>query len=195
MRRTEFMSRAALIGCAALLALAKPGEAAKPLERFTAFAVDMNSARAGARAGTIDIVINRWSTDDEGRQLASALREGGPESLLHSLQKIKDPVGYIQTPGSVGYPLRFARQTSTGDGGRRILLGTDRPISFLEAVNRDIVTSEYPFMVIDLRFDAKGVGQGRLLPLARVTSDEDHVVEIENYLSEPVRLTSVRKVE
>ena len=30
------------------------------------------------------------------------------------------------------------------------------------------------------------------MPLAKITEDQDHVVEIENYASEPVRLTAVQ---
>jgi hypothetical protein len=179
-------------GVLAMTATASP--AAEPLERFTAFAVDMSAQARGSRTGTVDIVINRWSSDEERDRLAAALKEGGPDALLKALQKIKEPAGSIQTPGSVGYPLRFARQVPTGDGGRRILLGTDRPISYFEATSRP-VTSDYPFMVVDLRLDAKGEGQGRLLPIARVTANDDHVVDVENYTSEPVRLNSVRKVK
>ena len=177
-----------------LAALSSRSEAAKPLARYTAFAVDLSAQNAGARAGTLDIVINRWTTPQERRTLAAALKEGGPAMLLKALQKIKDPAGYIQTPGNVGYPLRFAHQLPTGDGGQRILIATDRPVSFFEATNRT-VTSDYPYLLVDMRLDAKGEGQGKLLPLARVTSSDDNVVDIENYASEPVRLTSIRKVE
>ena len=180
-------------GLAAMMA-AGAAFAADPLERFTAFAVDPSAQAAGSRTGTVDISIDHWSSDAERDRLLSAIREGGTDSLLRELQKIKKPAGYIQTPGNVGYPIRFARQIPTSDGGRRVLLGTDRPISFLEASNPS-VTSQYPFMIVDLRLDAKGEGQGRLLPLARVTADPDHVVDIENYTSEPVRLSKVRRVK
>ena len=185
-----------LAACAvgALVTVAAPdARAAKALERLTAFAVDMSNMAGRTRAGTVDIVINRWSTDDERARLLGALRENGSDGLLHELQKVKDPVGYIQTPGHIGYPLRFARQVPTADGGRRLIVATDRPISFLEAVNKPL-TTDYPFMVVDIRLNARNEGEGKLLPLARITANEDHVVEIENYASEPVRLTSVREV-
>jgi hypothetical protein len=171
-----------------------PALAAKPVERLTAFAVDMSNTAGRTRAGSIDIVIDRWSTDQERDQLRSALREGGSDALLRALQKIKDPAGYIRTAGSIGYPLRFARAIPTSDGGRRIIIATDRPVSFLEASNQPR-TLDYPFMLIDVRLNAKGEGQGKLLPLAKITADEDHVVEIENYASEPVRLTEVKETK
>jgi hypothetical protein len=192
MRRNGFTATT-LITCSFVLGLAAASRAADPIERFTAFAVDMSAqARPGARSGTIDIVINRWSTDAERKRLADALRENGTDSLLHELQKVKDPVGYIQTPGNVGYPLRFARKVTTSAGGERVLLGTDRPISYFEATNPGI-TTDYPFMVIDLTIGPNGEGQGRLMPLARVTANDDHVVDVENYTTEPVRLTQVKR--
>jgi len=192
MRRQGFFTTASL---AAVLLAAAAARADKAIDHFTAFTVDMSAqARPGARTGTVDISINRWSTDEERARLAAAVRENGPDALLKELQKVKDPVGYIQTPGNVGYPLRFARQVRMADGTRRILLGTDRPISYFEATNQPI-TADYPFMVIDLTIGPNGEGQGRLLPLARVTANDDHVVDIENYTTEPVRLTQVRETK
>jgi hypothetical protein len=168
--------------------------AAKPVEHLTAFAVDMSNMAGRTRAGTVDIVINRWSSDQERDTLRAALREGGTDSLLKTLQKIKEPAGYIRSTGSVGYPLRFAREIPNSDGGRRIIVATDRPVSFLEATTQPR-TMDYPFMLIDIRLDANGKGQGKLMPLAKVTESEDHVVEIENYASEPVRLNEVRELK
>jgi hypothetical protein len=192
MKRISVLSTAVL--SLGFLLPAAPSRAAEPIERFTAFAVDLSAQASRNRTGTVDINIDRWSTDAERNQLRDALRESGPDKLLSALQKIKDPVGSIQTPGHIGYPLRYARQIPLGNGGRRILLGTDRPISFFEAVNGG-ATKDYPFLVIDLTVDAEGKGQGRLLPIARITANDDHAVDIENYTSEPVRLNEVRKVK
>src|SRR5262249_49636839 len=49
-------------------------------ERFTALAVNMsNVGRPGA--STIDIAVNRWSTDAERDRLLNTLLENGPEKL------------------------------------------------------------------------------------------------------------------
>jgi hypothetical protein len=182
---------ASAIGVGAALVAPLDGvRAAKPIERLTAFAVDMSNMAGARNTATVDIVIDRWSTDAERDTLRAALREGGPEGLLKALQKVKE-VGRISSAGSLGYPLRFARQAASPSGGRRILLGTDRLISFLELRDQPR-TVNYPFMVIDIRLDAGGKGEGKLMPLAKITEDRDHIVEIENYASEPVRLTSVQ---
>ena len=167
--------------------------AAKPVEHLTAFAVDTSNLAVRTRSGTIDMVINRWSTPEERAAFISAIREGGNDGLLKALQKNKE-VGYIRTPTSIGYELRFAQEIPTAEGGKRILLATDRYVSFLEAVNQPR-TVDYPFMLVDIRLGPDGKGQGKLMPLAKVTMNEDHVVEIENYASEPVRLTEVRELK
>ena len=168
--------------------------AAKPVEHLTAFAVDMSNMANRTRAGTIDIVINRWSSDQERDQLVAALREGGSDGLLKALQKIKEPAGYIRTPSSIGYPLRFAREIAISDGGKRIIVATDRYVSFLEASTQPR-TVDYPFMLVDIRLGPDGKGTGKLMPVAKITANEDHTVEIENYASEPVRLTEVRELK
>jgi hypothetical protein len=94
----------------------------------------------------------------------------------------------------VGYPLRFAWQIPMPDGGKRIIVATDRPVSFLEATS-GARTMDYPFMLIDVRLGPDGKGEGKLMPVAKVSVNDEHVVEIENYASEPVRLTEVREVE
>lgn len=191
MRKEAWLLAACVVAGSMAVAPRETALAAKPLERLTAFAVDMSNMAGRDRSAIVDIVIERWSTDQERDQLRAALREGGPDGLLRALQKVKD-AGYIRSAGSLGYPLRFARQIPRRDGGRRILIGTDRPISFLEARGRP-QTIDYPFMLIDIRLGADGKGEGKLMPLAKITEDPDHVVEIENYASEPVRLMSVRK--
>jgi hypothetical protein len=183
-----------IVSIAAVAATTGTLIAAKPIEHLTAFAVDMSNLANRTRAGTIDIVVNHWSSDQERDQLLAALREGGSDALLKALQKIKEPAGYIRTPSSIGYPLRFARQISMADGGKRIIVATDRYVSFLEATTQPR-SADYPFMLVDIRMSPDGKGTGKLMPLAKVTMNEDHVVEIENYASEPVRLTEVRQLK
>src|SRR5262245_37446072 len=163
----------------------------KPVERFTAFAIDM-SGTARRNTASVDIVVNRWSTEAERDRLLAALKEKGSDGLLKDLQKVDPEVGYIRTANSLGYPLRFAYQTPLPSGGRRILIATDRRMSFLE-LTQGTRTRDYPFMIVELRLGPNGEGEGKLMPLARVTQYPDDVVEIENYSIQPVRLTNVKK--
>ena len=167
-------------------------------EQFTAFAVNMGTAfgvpRTG-QAGTVDITIDRWSTDAERKGLVDAfLREGSGDALLHALQKTKR-VGFIRLPNTLGYDLHYARQVPGEDGGRRIIIATDRRISFWEAREQPR-TMDYPFTLIEMRLDKNDAGEGKLALATKISlsKDKQHI-ELENYGSEPVRLNEIKKVK
>ena len=157
-------------------------------ERFSAFAVDLGSTY-GTATSMVTINVDRWSTPEERRHLESVLAESGPEALLTAVQKSK-PVGRLYTAGSVGYDLRFAYQVPLASGGRRIVLGTDRPLSFREASYRPR-SRDYPFTVLEMRVDENGRGQGNMVVASKVTSLGE-TIEVENYGIHPVRLMQVR---
>ncbi len=167
-----------------------------PVLRLRAFAFNPNRANPGTGTGSLDIVIERWSTPAERDRLTDVLAEqGGGDALLSAVQKIKPRCGYINTPGSVGWDLQFAQEVPLPDGGRRILLGSDRPMGFWERANQPR-SSEYEFMLAEIRLDKDGRGDGALSPAASVGYDEDtKTVEVENYENQPVRLTEVQVVK
>ena len=115
-------------------------------EEFTAVTIMNNNLGSGA--GTVQISVDRWSNEAERNRLGTILREKGPDTFLKALQDTPR-VGRIRTPDSMGYELRYAQQTKTEDGGRRIVIITDRPISFWEARERPrtmITMSDSPGM-------------------------------------------------
>lgn len=163
----------------------------QPLERLLATSVNMSNV-GRANAGRIEIVIERWSSERERDALITTLKDKGSDALLSQLQKMPR-VGYIRNAngGSVGWDLHFARERKLEDGGRQIILGTDRPIGAWEAMNRPR-SSDYEFTVADIRFDGDGKGVGKLAVAAKITTnDKTGAIEIENFSSEPVRLTDV----
>ena len=103
--------------------------------RLTAFAVSAGGATTSAVASQFEITIDRWSTTAETQRLMTVLKDKGADALLESLRDQRS-VGSIRTPGNLAYDLRFASTEPGEDGGHRIFLATDRPISFWEAVNR-----------------------------------------------------------
>jgi hypothetical protein len=177
------------------LAIAAPSaqsNMAKP-EKFTAFAVDISNTAPRARTSTVDVTINRWSTDTERDQLLSIFRDKGQDALLEALQKLP-VVGYINTPGTLKYDLHFARQRSEVDGGRMVFLMTDRYIGQWEAVNRPR-TIDYPFTLIQLQLDKDGNGVGKASVYTKITQAKDGTIELENFSSQPVMLNEVRKAK
>lgn len=159
-------------------------------ERFTANAV--NISEIGAPGATqLDIVVERWSSEAERDGLVAAAQKG-PQVLLETLQKNRR-VGFLRSPESLGYEMRFSQQTATEEGGRRIILMTDRPIGFAEAVNRPF-TIQYPFTVVELRLNKDSEGEGTITIATRITSNRrTKALELENLASQPVMLKEVRK--
>jgi len=180
---------------AAMLGFATPAAPrtalSDPIERYVATAVNMGvPGRAGA--GTIEIAVERWSSDAERDRLLTVLLEKGSDALLSELQKMPR-AGSIRSVNSLGYDLRYARTSSTGDGAERVVLATDRPIGFWEATNQPR-SIEYPFTVVEMRLGPNGVGEGKLSLATKILADRDtHEIVLENYASQPVMLTSVRR--
>jgi hypothetical protein len=162
----------------------------KPALRLRAFAVNLNSP-ARARTGTLDITIERWSTPAEAAKLRDILAEKGADALLEALQKMKPRAGVIQRTGQLGWDIHFAQQVVASNGSRRIVIATDRPMSFWEAANQPR-SADYAFTLAEIRLGADGKGEGKLVPAAKINYDkETNTLEIENYNTEPTRLTQV----
>jgi len=159
--------------------------------RLHAFAVDM-SGSGRTRAGALEIAIERWSTDEERTRLRAILIERGADALLSALQKVKPRAGYIRTSSTPGWDIYYAREEPVGDGGRRVIIATDRPMSFWELRNQPR-SVEYDFTLAELRLSKDGKGEGKLATAAKISwNPRTSTIEIENYGIEPVRLTAVR---
>ena len=157
-------------------------------ERFTAMAVNME--RGGS--ATIEIVVNRWSTNAEREKLMSVLMEKGPDKLLDVLQSMPR-VGYFRNLQSIGYDIHYSAKTNLPDGGERVVLATDRRIGFWEASNRPR-SIDYPFTVIELHLNGDGEGEGKMSIATKITADkESNTIVLENYGTQPVLLQSVKR--
>jgi hypothetical protein len=174
------------------LAASRAGADDPELLRLTAFSVDLNNR---TRTNTIDIVIERWTTDEEAANFKAILIEKGGSKLLTTLQKVKPRCGYVRTSTSLGWDIYFAKDTPLASGGRKIVLASDRPISVWEAQNNGR-SMDYEFSLVEIHIGADGKGQGKAIKAAKVEYNrETNTLEIENYQREPVRLTEVKIVE
>jgi hypothetical protein len=191
MTRSKLLSVVLLASLAGASGTARPASAHDAVLRLQAFAVDMSGA-GRARAGTLEIVIERWSTDEERDRLHAILIESGADALLSALQKVKPRAGYIRTSSSLGWDIHYAREEPVGDGGRRMIIATDRPMRFWERWNQPR-SAEYDFTLAEIRLNKDGKGEGKLATAAKVSwNPRTSTIEIENYGIEPVRLTEVR---
>jgi hypothetical protein len=156
-------------------------------ESFTATAIVNNNLGSGA--GTVLIDVTRWSTEAERTKLVNALRDKGPQALLDELRDQR-PTGTIRTPDSLAYDLRFAHQMPGEDGGRRVVVATDRPIGFWEA-SAQPRTIDYPFTVVQMQFGPDGKGKGTLSYATKIVA-RGKVIELENFATSPIMLTEIR---
>ena len=152
-------------------------------ERFTANAVSL-STQYGTGQQTVEINVNRWSPSSDRAALMKS-----PDELLKQLQKMR-PVGTIRTPDSIGYDLHYAQQTPLPEGGRSIVIATDRPIGFWEATNRPR-SIDYPFTVIQMNLDRNGMGSGTMSYATRITT-KNNIIELEDFATQSIMLNNIR---
>jgi len=173
---------------AALLTFAASAQTMGTPERFTASAININNGQAG----TIDITVNRWSTDKQRDALMATMVKKGPEKLLDALQDMP-VVGHFGAPGNLSWDIHFARRMPLPEGGERVVLVTDRRIGFWEAANQPR-SIDYPFTVIDIRLNRDGEGEGKMSIATKVIYDKkDNMISLENFQTSPVQLTNVRR--
>lgn len=159
--------------------------------RFRAFGVNMQ----GGISGTLDIAIERWSTDGERAVLldkvaGTTFKRADQDKLLKSLQDIEPRTGYIRTSRSLGWDLKYARENVLPDGTRQIVIVTDKPVTFF-AASRQTRTMDYPFTMIEMRFAPGSTeGEGKLLYQTNIAA-KDGRLELEIYGQEPTRLTKI----
>ncbi len=174
---------------------------AQERESFRAFAVVMG-VHATGQTNTFQITIDRWSTDEDREKLFATLVENDQDALIEALQD-QDECGFLRMTGTQGpiarrssFPsqrIKYARDIRFEDGKRRIILAFDRPIPYWEALNRPR-TYDYPLSILVLNLDEDNKGEGVMAIGVRLKFDnENNSLEIENFSSQPVRLTNVRK--
>lgn len=186
MKRYQFTWAAVLL---ALLAVGAYAQTNGQPERFTANAVS-TSPQYGTGQQIVEITIDRWSPNAERERLVSALQTKGSDELLKQLQKNR-PVGRIRTPDSLGYDLRYAQQTALPEGGRMVVIATDRPIGFWEATQRPR-SIDYPFTVIQMKIDRDGKGTGTMSYATRIVAHKNNVIELEDFATQPIMLNNIK---
>ena len=167
--------------------------------RLSAWAVSMANVATGANA-VLDIRVNTWSTEAERQELIATFIDKGQDKLLDKLKGLKVK-GRLSIPGRqgpdpnqtrLGWDLRFAMRTPGEDGGTRILIATDRYMSFAEVRNQPR-TYDYPFTFLEIHLNRDGTGEGKMAVATQLQFDKKkNTIVFENYSTEPVRLTKVK---
>jgi len=186
---TRFRRLACALIAAAVVVGAPALSAQNVKEKFTGFAINMNGA---ANTATVDFTIERWSTDAERTKLLSLIptEHKDPQPLVRALQDMKS-VGSLRTPQTLAWDLRYARQFKDPEGGRRIVLVTDRPIGFREAANSNR-SMDYPFTVLEIRLNAKDEGEGKIFGGSKIYVENGELV-VENWGTQPTRFNNIKR--
>ena len=193
-----------LVATVAAVALALPGASGqnKAVEEFTAVAFNTNTRPPSEpqpnrpTTARLDIRIERWSTDKERDTLLAIVKQHESnigsmnQELLRTLERMPK-TGSIRETSTLAWDLRFARQAPLDEGGRRIILGTDRPMPLWEIRNQPR-SVDYPFTVIEMRLDKENRGEGKLLADTRIFIEpKTNDLVLEQYDLQPVRLTQI----
>lgn len=159
--------------------------------RFRAFGVNMQRGFSG----TIDIGVERWTSDEERAALLDAVAgtteaRSSQDKLVRRLQDIEPRNGFIRGSRTVGWDLKYARENLLPDGTRQIVIVTDKPVTFWAAAS-SARTMDYPFTMIEMRFPpGSDKGEGKLLNQTSISTKNGRL-ELEIFGQEPTRLTQI----
>ena len=167
--------------------------------RLSAFAVNMSNIATG-RTNVVDLRVTRWTSEEERAALLTTMIEKGDKALLSALQRMPD-AGRMRIPGwqgpdphkvVLGWTLRYAWAVPNPEGGHRLLLATDRYVTFWET-RENPRTMDYPFTLFEIRLGKDGRGEGKASMATKISFDrKKNLFELENYGTEPVRLQQVK---
>lgn len=179
-----------LILCATAAAPAAADE--KPKSKKEVYSATVYAARGGASSLSLTIYIDDYTSDADMQQMVQTLKTGGQEAALKAMDKVKPMKGRVAVVGRTGNQVAIIRSRPAGNGKRRVILVSERPMSFFEA-RQGIRSKDYMFGVIELLLDEKGKGSGSGLTAAKIWFNKKGELEIEHLGIEPVRLVNVFK--
>ena len=158
-------------------------------ETFTGRLVDTTGLAPRAGSATFRLQIDDYSSAEEVRGLAAVLSDEGAKALKREMRDLDR--GWLRIDGGLPVQVALARSIEH-DGGRRVRVVIDRPISFFETWHH-LRTRDYPVTVLELQLDETGRGQGTLIGAAQLKMGEDETLEVESFGRRPLRVTNVRQ--
>lgn len=187
MRSLLYKAFAALAVCAVTAAFAAPvGEP-------TIFRAQMLTGKAPVEPPLvkIQIEIKEWTTPEEIRAFQQAYEQGGTEAFLNAFgQSDKGVVRFMYSRG-FNIPIHAAITVPT-EKGKKVLLFMNRQqwdSGYQKTMGR------YLFMVIELKLNEKGKGEGRFYDDAQVKLEPSlGLMSLETYDATPKIFPQVQEV-
>ncbi len=198
-----------VLGCLlVLVATAATASAqAEVPETFTATTANMDPA-----GEDLTFSILRWSTEADRQALVGVLMSPVAEQVEDaepSAEQVEDAepsdlielptLGYLWLSSSgLGHALKYAHRVATPEGGEQITFVTDPRVGTYGRI--PWTTADAPearvnaFVVIELRLDSNGDGEGKMSVAADIVFDtEGSTVALDNYDAAPVLLEAVKR--
>lgn len=142
-------------------------------------------------ASSIDIKIDRYTSDADHTVLVAAIKSGGHAAFVEALRKAPQ-VGTV-TIGDRSVAVRWARQQPQGQD-RRVAVVTDQPVFFFGGGALDAKpTAGFDVALVEFTIDSVGLGKGTMAPAAHLKPGGAIGVEVEDYAGKRVTLTTVRR--
>jgi hypothetical protein len=127
---------------------------------------------------------------------APAARPTPERALATALQGAKT-IGYLWTSESAGYSLKYAYRLPQPDGGERIIFATDRRLGGWNDLWKPAGASavnDYDFSLIEVRINAKGIGEGKASLTGKVAVDSAiNSIALDGYTTLPVVLKDIKR--
>jgi len=133
-----------------------------------------------------------------GAGAADAAQPQTPETALAAALQSAKTMGYLWSSESAGYSLRYAYRLPQPDGSERIIFATDRRLGAwndLWKPTGGATATPYEFTVIELRLNAKGLGEGKTSLTGKVTMDAAaKTIALDGYSMLPIVFKDVKRV-
>lgn len=164
---------------------------APPAAAAPAAAAASPPAAAGARGGA-----GRGGRGARGGR-GGAVAPLSPIAALTAAIGRAPTLGYIWTNDVTGYSIQYAYHASLPNGGERIVLATDRRLGAYSPAWKPAAATpvtDYEFTLIEIRLDAKGLGEGKTSLTTKVIVDnEAGTVALDTDAAAPVILKNVKR--
>lgn len=146
------------------------------------------TAADASGGGYVTIKVERYSAASDIEAMEQALKSGSA-AFLEALRRA--PVVGTFEFGGQAFDIRWARETRS-DAGRVVSFVTDKPVYFVGGAAPDAkARAGYDVGVVQLTLSTSNVGEGIMAAAARVKPGGPTGVEIEDYATAPIKLTSV----
>ncbi|HYX70266.1 MAG TPA: hypothetical protein VE825_14105 [Terriglobales bacterium] len=177
-----------IVGLAAMLLLATVVFAQNKRETFGATAMGGEGPYFG-KTFNVTIIVEQYSTVEDQQILLQAFNTAGNQGLVNALNKMPAK-GHIAITGTLGYDVTYVREFPMPNGGRRIRLVTNRPITMGEMWT-DSRSQDYNLSALELIISPdKNQSGGTLLPACQFSITKEKELSIDA-LQSPWKLVDI----